>query len=138
MNTGTFCRKRKYSELVSAEYANKETSKKLQCKKLICIPTFTKYPPANMKVITVTEASVVAFFKSINVAPIANPSPCDVISRFSKAEKNSLLLYNISIGRKGEAYLCCNYAEENYQHGEEKCFRTMFQACHEIDYAKEK
>ena len=38
--------------------------------------TFTKNPPASMKVITVTEARVVALFKSINVAPIASPSPC--------------------------------------------------------------
>jgi len=38
--------------------------------------TFTKYPPASMKVITVTEARVVALFKSIRVAPIASPSPC--------------------------------------------------------------
>lgn len=38
--------------------------------------TFTKNPPANMKVITVTEARVVAFFMSISVAPIASPSPC--------------------------------------------------------------
>lgn len=38
--------------------------------------TFTKKPPASMKVITVTEAKVVALFKSISVAPIASPSPC--------------------------------------------------------------
>lgn len=38
--------------------------------------TLTKYPPASMKVMTVTEAKVVAFFMSINVAPIASPSPC--------------------------------------------------------------
>lgn len=37
--------------------------------------TFTKNPPANMNVMTVTEASVVALFRSINVAPIASPSP---------------------------------------------------------------
>ena len=42
----------------------------------IFVLTFTKYPPANMKVITVTEAKVVALFKSISVAPIASPSPC--------------------------------------------------------------
>lgn len=35
----------------------------------------TKYPPASMKVMTVTDAKVVARFKSINVAPIASPSP---------------------------------------------------------------
>ncbi|MFS7908471.1 hypothetical protein Hanom_Chr01g00083501 [Helianthus anomalus] len=42
----------------------------------IYVNTLTKYPPANMKAITVTEAKVVALFKSVNVAPIANPSPC--------------------------------------------------------------
>lgn len=46
---------------------------------LSCMLTPTKYPPANMNVITVTEAKVVAFFKSISVAPIANPSPCDIL-----------------------------------------------------------
>jgi len=37
--------------------------------------TFTKKPPANIKVMTVTEAKVVALFRSISVAPIASPSP---------------------------------------------------------------
>lgn len=37
--------------------------------------TFTKNPPVNIKVITVTEARVVAFFISKRVAPIANPRP---------------------------------------------------------------
>lgn len=43
--------------------------------------TFTKKPPASMKVITVTEAKVVALFKSISVAPIASPRPCFTTSR---------------------------------------------------------
>lgn len=42
---------------------------------LININTFTKNPPANMKVITVTEARVVALFTSMSVAPMASPSP---------------------------------------------------------------
>lgn len=37
--------------------------------------TATKNPPANIKVITVTEARVVAFFISKRVAPIAKPRP---------------------------------------------------------------
>jgi hypothetical protein len=45
-------------------------------KRKVCMLTCTKNPPASMKVITVTEARVVALFKSINVAPIASPSPC--------------------------------------------------------------
>lgn len=40
--------------------------------------TFTKKPPASMKVITVTEARVVAFLISSREAPIANPSPCSI------------------------------------------------------------
>jgi hypothetical protein len=42
--------------------------------------TFTKNPPANIKVITVTEARVVAFFISKSVAPIAKPRPWYTIS----------------------------------------------------------
>lgn len=38
--------------------------------------TATKKPPANMKVITVIDATVVAFFKSIRIAPTACPNPC--------------------------------------------------------------
>lgn len=41
--------------------------------------TCTKNPPASMKVMTVTEAKVVALFKSISVAPIASPRPCKLL-----------------------------------------------------------
>ena len=34
-----------------------------------------KKPPDSMNVITVTEAKVVAFFTSMNAAPILSPSP---------------------------------------------------------------
>lgn len=40
--------------------------------------TFTKKPPASMKVMTVTEARVVAFLISSREAPITNPSPCNI------------------------------------------------------------
>lgn len=52
----------------------KACSKKEKVVKLVKF-TFTKKPPANIKVMTVTEAKVVALFKSISVAPIASPSP---------------------------------------------------------------
>lgn len=39
--------------------------------------TWIKNPPDNIKVITTTDASVVAFFTSINAAPIASPRPCN-------------------------------------------------------------
>lgn len=96
MNTGTFCKKNvKKHKLVTAEYAKKEIClKHLQFNKLISMLTLTKYPPANMKVITVTEARVVAFFKSISAAPIANPSPCNFTSSCSKEQQKSVSLYN--------------------------------------------
>lgn len=37
--------------------------------------TLTKNPPDNMNVMRVTEAKVVAFFTSMNAAPIAKPKP---------------------------------------------------------------
>lgn len=37
--------------------------------------TWTKNPPDNMNVMRVTEAKVVAFFTSMNAAPIAKPKP---------------------------------------------------------------
>lgn len=51
---------------------DREKKKKNDTKEVI---TFTKNPPANMKVMTVTEASVVAFLTSTRLAPIASPRP---------------------------------------------------------------
>jgi len=58
----------KYQDSRNHDFAYQEKVVKLKF-------TFTKKPPANIKVMTVTEAKVVALFKSISVAPIASPSP---------------------------------------------------------------
>lgn len=97
--------------------------------------TCTKNPPASMKVITVTEARVVALFKSINVAPIASPSPCFAA--------NYIWLYVVFLlwcylnQQLQETYLSRHNAEEDCKHGQEEGTSTQFQSCHEIDNKKE-
>ena len=91
-----------------------------------------------MKVITVTEARVVALFKSISVAPIASPRPCK--SSHAKVDFTlGLGVYGffLTISYKC-TYLGSNDAEKNCKHTEEKGTGTQSQASHEVDNQKEK
>lgn len=76
MKPGTFCgrHKKREKEINKTEEIKKQISKK-QRKSRNRGLALTKNPPASMNVMTVTEAKVVAFFKSIKTAPIASPSP---------------------------------------------------------------
>lgn len=79
--------------------------------------TFTKNPPASMKVMTVTEARVVALFRSMSVAPIASPRPCFTSNHLLiKTSYFKLVVFSKSIGEK-EAYLSCHNAQKNCKHG---------------------
>jgi hypothetical protein len=69
-----------------------------------------------MKVITVTEARVVALFKSISVAPIASPRPCITISHCQHCKL--AILVNVlktepakPLGHGSTALNCLNHDE---------------------------
>lgn len=59
--------------------------------------TLMKKPPANMDVMTVTEAKVVAFFTSMNAAPILCPSPCIILKEmwYTSWEKGAWLMQSL-------------------------------------------
>lgn len=90
-----------------------------------------------MKVITVTEAKVVALFKSISVAPMASPRPCQSTHAMVLHSVLNVIGMLLTGGCKC-TYLGGNDAEKNRKHAEEKGAGTQSQASHEVDYQKEK
>lgn len=103
--------------------------------------TLTKYPPASMKVMTVTEAKVVALFMSINVAPIASPSPCHYPPNSGEIGDETVRELDEVYDRepKGSSkYLSGDYAQEDCEQAQEKGPRILREARHEINDHQEK
>lgn len=139
MKNGTFCTNTLKPILVCNNYSHLKLKKSYRLGN--CLLTWIKNPPDSMKVITVTDANVVAFFTSMNAAPIISPRPCiftfektskpDYWKHYFQFQEEKMLMFDVV------SDLSSYNTEENCKCGQEECHDAWPQANHEIDNYKE-